>query len=361
MLPLHLISVALSTVSLIDAGFTGVRKLQGSTHFRANYTADFQYLRDIFCLGDAPVLQVTCFGNLTILGTSDPSIQCQLSTPDVENRTTYQCINTCVGADCKTIYLASDDVSDGPFASIYFTCEGDKIQDVDAYVNFLGGNNGTCADSTGSGTTVTRNFHVARLGVSCPVGSSRAYVYDDTYFECRSLGSFVLNSATNNDDKYACASGQNCDGFACEVSFSDVYINADVPRFLDSCVESAVPITDFPTFAPAASSSEFSARFVASWGRLHEPILSASNCVSDNPTVVVSCGNGASISLVNSTDVLMKCFYAGANELKCLGDDRKIDNSFTSVTYVSSASKRSALSCLMSSIIHSIQHNDGFR
>jgi hypothetical protein len=339
----QLILVAVFTISLIDAEPTDIRKLQSTAMFRANYTADFQYLRDSFCLGDAPVLQITCFGDMTIIGTSDPSIQCSEWIPDYVNRTTYQCNNTCT--DCGSIYLASGDVSDGPFASIGFTCEGDSVQDVDAYVNFLGGNNGTCADTTGFGTTVTNNFHVARLGVSCPIGSSRGYIYDDTYFECRSSGSFTLTSTFSDGDKYTCASGLNCGGSVCEVPFSDFYIYADVPAFLDSCVESTMPITDYPTDSPATSSFEFSVRFVASWGRLFEPIASASNCTSFNPAVVVSCENGASISFVNSTDGRMNCFRIGANELQCVGDESKIDNLLTSVFYVSISFDEVTLQC----------------
>jgi hypothetical protein len=337
-LSMQLMLLAFS-IALAKETRTDVRNLQNNVTFVANYSADFQYLRDTFCDGDAPVLQITCFGNLTILGASDPSIQCsELSTPSVVNGTTYQCINTCADTDCESIYLAVNGLAakDGPFGSIYFTCGGDTVQDVDAGVNYVGGNNGTCAVSPSA--TITRNIHIARLGVSCPVGSSRDYVYDDTYFDCKSLGSFSLNTALDNEgenDKYTCANGENCAGLECSVPFSDLYIDAYVPLFFDKCVESNIPITPFPTAAPISSTFEFSAQFQASWGRIYDPTTSESACTDGNPGVVVSCENGAAITFVNSTDSSMNCTKISSNELKCLGDGSKIDNFFTSVYYVS--------------------------
>lgn len=335
-LPMYVMLLAFSS-SLTNGAGTDVRNLQSNVTFLANYSADFQYLLDTFCDGDPPVLQITCFGDLTILGTSDPSIQCsELSIPDVVNRTTYQCLNSCSGTDCESIYLAVNGLAaeDGPFGSIYFTCEGDTLQDVDAYVNYVGGNNGTCAVSPSQ--TITRNIHIVRLGVSCPVGSSRDYVYDDTYFDCKSLGSFSLNTALDNDgenDIYTCGNGANCAGLECSVPFSDVYVNADVRLFFDRCVESTVPITPFPTAAPITSSFEFSAQFQASWGRLYDPTTSESACTDGNPGVIVSCGNGASISFVNSTDSSMNCTKVSEDELQCVGNGSNIDNIFTSVYY----------------------------
>jgi hypothetical protein len=331
--------MALSTIASTSGTPTDIRNLQTNFTFMANYSADFQYLRDTFCDGDAPVLQITCVGNLALLGTSDPSIQCsELSSSDLLNGTTYQCINTCVDTDCESIYLAADGLAsqDGPFASIYFTCEGDTVQDVDAYVNYVGGNNGTCAVSPGA--TVTRNIHIARLGVSCPIGSSRDYVFDDTYFECKSPGSFSINTALDGggeSDIYTCGNGENCAGLECSVPFSDLYVNADLPQFLDRCVESTVPVTPFPTAAPGPSAFEFSAQFQASWGRLYGPTTSESTCTGGNPAVIVSCENGASISFVNSTESSMNCTKLSDSELKCIGDGSAIDNFFTTVYYVS--------------------------
>jgi hypothetical protein len=171
--------------------------------------------------------------------------------------------------------------------------------------------------------------------VSCPVGSSWDYVYDDTYFECVLGNSFPTDSADSNGNTYSCGQGDNCNGVACDVLFSDLYVNATLPNFLDTCVNSTLPITTYPTHAPAESPFEFSARFVASWGRLFEPLGSVSTCMDGNPAVVVSCENGATITFVNSTENSMNCTNLSAYELKCLGDGSSINNLFTSVYYVS--------------------------
>lgn len=337
---LHLMFVLISIIVPIYAGSIDFRKLQSSASFVANYSAGFLYLRDALCLGDPPLIHITCFGNnLTVLGTSDPSILCnELSTPDVENGVTHQCSSNCSGTACEEVYLTSGAVRDGPFASIYFACEGDSVQDVGAYVTYLAGNSGTCAASSSAFAT-TRNIHVARLGVSCPVGSSREYVYDDTFFDCSSPRvpvEFINAAVSGEDDVYSCGLGLNCDGRQCNVPFYDLLVHADVQAFLSSCVDSTVPITTFPTVAPVSSRFEYSAQFQAVWGRLFDPVASVSTCSSGNSAVVVSCGNGASVSFVNSTDYSMVCTPLNESELSCVGASSAIDNFFTSVIFVRS-------------------------
>ena len=140
--------------ALQDANFT----------YTANYTAQFQYFRDVLCQGPAPVIQVACLGpNIRLLNTSDPSIVC--STPFIADNgwSTIECNNTCASdAACEGVYLNIggniQDV-DGPYGKIRFECEGDELYTVDAYVAYLGGGNGACAGSS-SGVD-THNFHVA--------------------------------------------------------------------------------------------------------------------------------------------------------------------------------------------------------
>jgi hypothetical protein len=330
------------------------RQLQQQTLiYRANYTAEFQYWRSTTCDGDAPVLQVSCFGQgMTTPNTSDTTIVCtKLDVPQVPNGTTYECRNTCnetTTSACSDIYL-----TEGPsltlFGSIRFLCESDDVREVEASLVYLGGINiGTCEASA---TDTSFNLHVARLGISCPVGSSRGYVYDDTYFECDSLGPFSLDYALPTDpDIYVCHSGDICGASqSCNIAFDDLLVRAELPRFLDaSCIETTLSeITPFPTVSPtvptSASSLDYSARFAASWAVRYDSKASIVACTSANPTVVVVCENDSRIQFVTATDVSMNCTEISINQLQCMGDASAITNQFTSVFYVSEVSIGSIL------------------
>ena len=317
--------------------------------YRANYSADFQALQDTFCIGDSPTLQVTCFGpSMTILGTSNETIECtQLAEPAVANGTTYECNNTCTTTECEDIYLYNEGgpSREGPYGSIWFLCEGNDVAQVDAALNYVGGNNGTCA-ATINGTT-TRNLHIARLGVSCPVDASsltREYVYDDTYFECNSLdGSISSDLQKDPIDQFVCESGRDCDGVACDVMFNDLIINAFVPQFLDTCVESTVPLTTYPTRAPVVDDTNtgvlLTVRFEASWGNIFDAptttSTTTSSCSTANPAVTLSCENGASIKYVLTTATGVNCTPIGTNELSCTDVASNVVNKFSSVIFVS--------------------------
>jgi hypothetical protein len=317
---------------------TDLRRLQipvQTLNYRANYSADFTYFRDTLCIGDSPVLQVSCFGkNMTILGTSDSTILCsQITIPLVTNGTSYECQNTCSGTACETVYLANNGAFN-PFGSIQFICEGDDLEQVEAEFIYLGGSNGTCAASTAS--TRGNNYHNGRLGVSCPIGTSREYSFDDTYFECFGISyAFDVAIEPGDSDIYTCYSGNRCNGLQCTVPFSNIYVRAIVPSFYDSCIEAIVPITTFPTPAPASSAFEFSAQFEALWSVQYDSTASRSGCTSANPAVLVACENGASIEYINSTDSSMNCTEISGSELECIGDINSILDNFTSVFYVS--------------------------
>jgi hypothetical protein len=105
----------------------------------------------------------------------------------VRDGTTYECRNTCEGTFCDSIYGL------GKFGSIWFMCEGDGYRQVDAVYTFLGGKDGSCGSSS---STRSWNFHVGRLGVLCPIGIDRDFVYDDTFGECRDLGALGTVKAT---------------------------------------------------------------------------------------------------------------------------------------------------------------------
>jgi hypothetical protein len=325
---------------------------QQSLIYRANYTAEFQYWRSITCDGDAPILQVSCLGQgMTVPNTSDTTIVCEkLEEPRYANSTTYECRNTCNETNttaCSDIYLAAQP-SAILFGSIRFLCESDDVLEVEASLVYLGGNNnGTC---DASASTVSFNTHVARLGISCPVGSgtSRGYVYDDAYFECDGLPlSFIsLDYAPPTDpDIYICQSGGICGASqSCNFAFSDLFVRAELPRFLDSfCIETALSeITTFPTVSPtvptSASSLDYSVRFEASWAVRYDSEASIADCDSANPTILVVCENDSRIQFVTATDGSMNCTEISIDQLQCMGDASAITNQFTSVFYVSEVS-----------------------
>jgi hypothetical protein len=314
--------------ALQDANFT----------YTANYTAQFQYFRDVLCQGPAPVIQVACLGpNIRLLNTSDPSIVC--STPFIADNgwSTIECNNTCASdAACEGVYLNIggniQDV-DGPYGKIRFECEGDELYTVDAYVAYLGGGNGACAGSS-SGVD-THNFHVARMGVSCPTEfGSREYVFDDFFFECNL---WSIPGDGNPGDVYTCYHGDTCGGTECIVDFNDLRINADVPNFLDKkCIETAVPVT--PTPAPVLNPSQsqlytYSAKFEAAWGLLIDPV-SVLSCSGNTPTVRMTCRNG-DITFVNSTYTTVNCDAVSPGVMECTDNSSNFVNQFTGVVYVS--------------------------
>jgi hypothetical protein len=314
---------------------------QQSLNYRANYSADFQYWRSTTCDGDAPILQVSCYGQgMTTPNTSDTTIVCEkLQEPQVPNGTTYECQNTCnetTTSACTDIYLA-EGLIPNIFGSIRFMCESDDVREVEASVAYLAGNdNGTCAASA---TDSSVNYHIVRLGVSCPVGSSRGYVYDDTYFECRGFGKFLLDFAETDQDPdvYVCFSGVFCGAEACNFAFDDLSVMANVPSLIvDSCIETTETITSFPTVAPGPSPSfNYFVRFEASWAIRYNSDASIADCTSANPALIVSCENDARIDYVTATDSLMNCTEISSSELRCMGDLSTITNQFTSVFYVS--------------------------
>jgi hypothetical protein len=130
---LLLASVVVGTIAPQTWGYSSPKRLlqQGlppqSLNYQANYSAGFQYLSHALCDGPPPLLTVTCSGKMILLNTSDVSIQCdKLQEPVIENGTSYECRNTCVGSDCENVYHHYRDVFDpikGPFGSIYFLCE----------------------------------------------------------------------------------------------------------------------------------------------------------------------------------------------------------------------------------------------
>jgi hypothetical protein len=315
------------------------RDLQGSNFtYRANYTAQFQYLRVPLCTGPAPVIQVSCHGpNIQLIGTSDPSIECDPAQDGVDGWSTITCNNTCVDPACEGIYLATSvvDYTKGPYGKIFFQCEGDSVDNIEATLSFLDSGNGACAASTGQ---LLNNYHVARMGVSCPTESgNRDYVFDDYFFECISSGTILaIPGEGNPGDVYVCVDGNYCDGAPCEIDFDEMIIEASAMNFLAQCVEGVMPVT--PTPAPVLSPTQnqlftFSAKFEASWGLWFDPIT-VSACSGNTPTVRLTCRNG-DIKFVNSTYGTVNCTTVSPGVMECTDNSTNYVDQFTGVVYVS--------------------------
>jgi hypothetical protein len=340
------------------------RMQQLTSNYRATYSADFQHFSEVLCDGAPPTLLVGCKGSgMTILNTSNARIVCEPSQQfrlfsNVTSSTAYECTVNCTesDADCLAFYRYKTPNPflplNGPFGSILFRCEGGTVDEVDAAFVYRGGTtDGFCGAST-SETAMGRNYHIGRLGVSCPVGdgsSLREFVYDDTFVDCRNDGSFVIDlNPIDAVDIFACVSGMKCGGDECSLPFLDFWIEADVPKFYETCVEALVDKTPFPTKAPAMSSKvEYTAQFEASWATVYDPLNASSYCASSQGDVgvTISCGIGANISFATSPGFdSSSCQKIRDNELQCSMNDNTAKNTLVSVFYVSVAVNLSLLS-----------------
>ena len=189
--------------------------------------ARFSHWADEGCGGPTPVIQAFCFGDITPQSISNEAIKCSALSSDEWSG--IQCSIECTGVDCEGIYLERQNIGsadESQFGEIVFNCEGANVEDVDAYMIYVGGENGECSPSTTSGTE-SRNFHVGQLGVFCAdSGDDGAYRFDDGDFEC-GLGAIVAPIG----GVYTCLQGDSCEGEACTVEFPDLVIEADRQNF----------------------------------------------------------------------------------------------------------------------------------
>lgn len=347
------------------------RKLQQSSSssfiYRANYTAAFQHLADPSCrIDDPPVLIISCpetARNLTIGKVSHASITCsRVVKNEITLNTSYECRNTCnTTTECTDVYVFTNSTSTGPmdasapYGAIQFTCDsGDQMQQVAATFTYEGREAGSCTSAANE--TRSRNFHVAKLGISCPISDDDGattiidYVYDDTYFECNfrtgheDAQGAVFNSvmwsssSADSSDVYTCVTGKDCRGSACaDVVYNNLILTSDVSQFRH-CIETTLPmVTSVPTTAPVLPlpvTSYYQAQFEALWAKLYD----SSPCPS-NTTVRITCDGGYGVTAIryhNSTDANMHCTHINDVELQCTAsDDILIQNRFSSVIYVS--------------------------
>jgi hypothetical protein len=258
-----------------------------------------------------------------------------------DNGWTYiECNNTCASdATCRNVYLTDQSVDTGIMARIDYSCAGNDLDEIDGAVEFVDSGDGLCGAASGA---QTRNFHVLRMGVSCPNATGnnqRGYVFDDYYMEC----SPFTASFPFGDNLYTCISGDSCNGMACNVDFDFLTVDADVPSFADRCVESLVPIapTASPALAPTSDNTglvTFATTFVASWGLLFDAV-SGPVCTGYTPTVQITCLNGNAIALANALSTTMgsmNCTKVETSIMVCT-DTNSLDfvNRFSSIDYVS--------------------------
>jgi hypothetical protein len=309
-------------------------------NYRANYVAQFQVIQDAECIGPDPVIRVNCIRpSMKLLGTSDPSIVCsEVPMLDEYGWSYIECNNTCSNAACEEIYLVVGGASnDGPFGEISFQCAGDVADDIDAFVSFEDSGNGFCDTASSSSP---RNYHIARMGVSCPTN-----IFDDFYFECIN-NKFPADG--NPGDVYTCFEGEACNqGDACDVDFDRIIVSADVPNFLDKCVEALVPLSPAPT-PEIISTATYTARFSAAWGLLFDAV-SDPFCFGSTPTVRMTCRNG-NIKFVRSRYGTANCTNVRRGVMECTDTTTaNFVNQFTGVVYVSTTRVLSWLLFLFSS------------
>lgn len=302
---------------------------QAQPNFQAAYQAQFQHLVDPECSGPPPVVRVACRGTPTIVSTSHSTISCS-TTPQPDGTFEYlECTNSCATVEeCRTVYLAMDVAAEqGPFGAIDFTCSGDTIDDVDAFMSYQGDTEGRCNASI----LGTRNFHIARLGVQC----GGAYDFDDYFFECNGL-SDVEFFGEGFGDVYSCLNGENCQNNACSVNFDNVEIRADLDRFQQQCVTANnnqdIPVPPERTLPPAES-VDLQTRFSAVWGSTTSG-SGVESCSTTARRVQIECTNGVVDSV--STFSRSTCTQSGLNVLDCTDTVREV-NTFTGVEFVSSA------------------------
>lgn len=262
---------------LQSIGFGGDTELGGDTeptnasedvNYRASYLARFQHLVDPVCEGPNPTIAVFCQGAVAPVSISDASIECSALTNE-DGWEGLLCSNTCGsssgGTSCEDVFLESEDAGGDRFGEIIFQCEGADIADVDAYMHYIGGDDGSCvAQATTSESVLSRNFHVAQLGVQCE--EEDTFLFDDTFFECD-----VFSTTANIEGMYTCLAGTNCAGEDCTASFRDLYVEADRENFLQ-CVESVsgavVPTKTSEIESEPVATGSYSTVFQARWQML---------------------------------------------------------------------------------------------
>lgn len=272
------------------------------------------------------MLRAFCRGSIRVTGTDDPTIVCG-TTSQVDPITGFnfiECTNSCVGAACESVYLTHSGIASSNVGQIDFTCEGNFIQDVEAYFTFVDSGDGDCdAAQADSGL----NINVAQLGVEC--GST--FDYDELYFECNEA-SLALGSTSG---ALNCFGGASCgDGPSCAVNFDDYTVFGNLPRYVDDCVQA---FNGASKELPPASNNlpVVNGVFEASWARFEDD-QTQQNCSGGSPAVEIECKNG-DIRLIGSSPSAVTCTGVDTSTMECTntGPSTSINGQTSSVEYVS--------------------------
>jgi hypothetical protein len=212
---------------------------------------------------------------------------------------------------------------------------------VDSYLHYASGPTGECEGSSANGGLNGRNFHVAQLGVQCPVDNDNSshtavYNYDDYFFEGSAINAF--NFVGQFDNRYTVYDGTNCGGEACTVRYDDVYIQAESHNY-HHCIQpvgSGVTVPPGQTMEELREPSEtgftYSAQFEANWRSIMDGNFCNSITGMDAP-VRITCLDNAQIEVVQTLEDSVNCESIGDSVLECV--DANMGNGFTGVVYVS--------------------------
>ena len=202
------------------------------------------------------------------------------------------CENTCIGADCESVFLSTEAIGLDPFGEIAFECQGPSTDDVTGTFIIIDGEPGFCdgTDPDENGF----NLNTIQLGVLCPTDDAggESYLIDDLHSDCG-----VQNRALNVFGSYTCFNGMACGATPCQVEFGDqLIISSDPHRFMECITTSdGSPAPEVsPPEQPEWAAGLYTAQFQAVWFFLLDD-----SCRGTVSPKEITCTNG-NIRLVES-------------------------------------------------------------
>lgn len=297
------------------------RDLQ-TAKYRANFQGRFQFVLGGACSGPLPEFRAECNGgDLTIIGTSSPKIQCTVE----QGGKSARCTTTCTDRpDCDDVLFSDEAWGTGAFGEIFFQCDafGDA-HEVGATLQGVGKPGYECENAIYSDSRI---FNVVQLGVYRTGMNDFSFL--PNLFECH-----IRNHFDNIDGKYSCYDGFNCDGSACQRDSPDVYVDSDPHNFPADAIQSLdgsevlqVPSDSIAERPPGT----YSVRFQTNW-----QLLLGFSCFGLYPTISVECTNGE-ISSFTTVHDSTNCTITSPSTGQCTdNDDNTFVGKFNGFAYVS--------------------------